>query len=1389
MTTLSRLVIGFWWIAGLVSAIISSQVAIGQTQDAKPNPVAGRFGTGWNAQDGGIYHDAVARWTGPPLTVEAWVKANDAKQEHVIVSNGLQMSGDHWELATRRDSGHLFALFQGIQPATIETECCLTDGRWHYVAMSWNERRVRLFVDDALVANVETRPVDRPVHPGEFALGMRADEKRLTDLILDDVRISGVARDLVAAPELPLTKDEATLQLWNFESSVEDYLARWTPGGETNQRNLPYPQRIAEFEYEDEPDWVDGRWQETDFGPFLSHSFLLPGHEMGAKLTAIRLPHQTTAIFDSRACTVTALVVDSEIRINPSRFGLLQKPSINGHVIAHLPARKSWMRAASDGGWKPLANDELDYRGLRLSGDTVVLDYTVANSIAEEFNASVEWSERTAVVRRLKLAPTTEPLLLTLTESQKTEPQEKSDRWVTVGKDGAGQSWYLGQSSTGNVALAVRESDVGVVIQPSNETTICEIVTTGLESGDSEEQLERVLAAAVPSWTDLNNSNPPRWGDPLVTRGKRAEDDGRSAYLLDELTIPFDNPFHALFFISAIDFFPNGDAAICTAHGDVWLVTGIDASLESIRWQRFATGLYQPLGIKIVDGKILVLGRDQLTQLDDVNGDGEADLYGSICHDLSTQGQDHAYAMRLESDSQGNLYFLKSSEGPPHGCSLLKLPKGSKRLEVVASGFRHPYGLGIGPHDEITVADNEGNWIPSSKIDLIQPGGFYGYFEHGNANAKDLRPLRPLCFIPKFIDNSCGGQPWVTSDRWGGYHVGEMMHLSWGRCTLHAVLRQQVGDVWQAATVKFPNIVFRSGSGAAKFHPLDGQLYVVGLDGWQTGAVQDGCLQRVRYSGRPVAMPDAFSVFANGIRIRYASELDATTHPEPRDFEVQHWNYLWSETYGSFHYRPSQPDAIGHDRLEVARVIRLDARTVFLEIAGLEPVDQIQVSARVRMADGQFAEHELVGTINALPAPLSVESQSRADDPLAREQLIAWCIVPFDAAKRNPRQRAEMLNQLGIKRLAYDWRDEHIASWDEEVKELRAQGIELAAFWAPVGSAEPLSEKHWPLIWELIDRHQLKMQLWVMLDERLLAAGDENAKIDKAVGILQPLASEAAKRGCQIGLYNHGGWFGTPDNLARVAAKLRGAGLGNVGIVFNFHHAHDYIDSFDRSVAAMKDFLICVNLNGMRAGGPKILPIGAGESEANMIAELRQVGFTGPFGILGHREELDARDSLQQNLDGLERLSREPAKQVVENPHPREVQVTKDEQRVLELVNNAREASGIARLTMNEKLMQAARGHAENMAKQNSFEHTLDGQDFWRRIEDQGYVPQAAAENIGQGARTPEKAVEMWLNSPGHHANMLDPAYRELGVGIATSSGGEKFWVQVFASPMPIIER
>ncbi len=1220
-----------------VFLILSLAAHVSRAQSPAPaREVAGKFGRGWNAAEAAFFEPADKRLGRSPLTIEMWIKATPDDQEHVFISNGLQTSGDHWEIGARRETGNLFCQFAADRRTEFDTNVSVTDGQWHYVAASWDHETVSLFLDNRSVLEAAVQASGAPIQAAGLCLGTRVDEKRLTSLVIDEVRITDRKRDLVAAPELPLTKDTGTLRLWNFEETREDYLARWTPGGETNQRHLPYPHRIAEFEFEGEEDWADGRWQETNKGPFVSHSFLVDKHEMGAKLTAVFLPQNTTLVFDSRACAFTAALHDSKMVVSPARAGLLSKPRIEGAVAWHVSPRKPWMRLQETDRWVPLDQEQLNYQRLYLHNSDMVFEYQVAETMITDYATTRQINNLNTVLRCLECSSLAEPLLLTVAEGIEGINIHSGQR-LTGQKNGIASTWSLGKKTASSVTLAARGNDIVLEFQPNPNSFNIELAIA-CATGDqiSQDSIDTSFRALPPPDV-LRQPGDRRWGPPLETVGTLAVDDGKSAYLLDELTIPFENPFRSLFFISGVDFFPNGDAAVCTAHGEVWKVTGIDAGLKKLSWQRFATGLYQPLGLKILNDEIIVICRDQLNRLIDSNGDGEADVYQSLCHDLVTQGGDHAYAMRLEADRAGNLYFLKSSEGPPHGCSLLRWNHQTESLEVVASGFRHPYGLGMGPNDEITVADNEGNYVPSSKIDLIEPGGFYGYLENIAEPPANVQPNRPLCFIPKFIDNSCGGQMWVPDDqRWGHYQAGQMLHLSWGRCTLHAVLRQLVGETWQAATVRFPELVFRSGSGTAKFNPLDGQLYVVGLDGWQTGAVQDGCFSRVRHTGRTAVMPESFEVFPNGIRVKYSVPLDPKKNLDSSQFAVEQWNYLWSSTYGSFHYQPSSPATVGHDRLKIRQVVLLDDRTLFLQIDKLLPVDQLQLTATLVTSLGQQVTHELLGTINALPQPFELPVIEReVTDLFAADNLVAWCIVPFDAKKRGPVARAAMLRELGFQRIAYDWRDEHIATWDAEVIALREQKIELTAFWAPVNTAQPLNEPHWKKILELIDRHDLKMQLWVMLNEALFIELTLEQRVSSIVEQLAPVAEQLATRGCQLGIYNHGGWSGEPANMVAIAQALRDRGHANTGLVYNLHHGHDMLPALPENLSRMRPYLLCLNINGMRLDGPKILPIGDGTNDAEILDQIVRSGYQGPIGILDHREELDAAESLQQNLTGL----------------------------------------------------------------------------------------------------------------------------------------------------------
>jgi sugar phosphate isomerase/epimerase len=256
-------------------------------------------------------------------------------------------------------------------------------------------------------------------------------------------------------------------------------------------------------------------------------------------------------------------------------------------------------------------------------------------------------------------------------------------------------------------------------------------------------------------------------------------------------------------------------------------------------------------------------------------------------------------------------------------------------------------------------------------------------------------------------------------------------------------------------------------------------------------------------------------------------------------------------------------------------------------------------------------------------------------DLFAQENLVAWCIVPFDAKKRGPEERAEMLERLAIRRLAYDYRQEHIPTFDAEMEALKKHGIELTAWWFP-GSLNAEARN----ILDVIARHKVQPQLWISGGGEAAKSPEEQAqRVQKEADRIRPIAEAAAKLGLRVGLYNHGGWFGEPENQLAIIAQLN---LPNVGIVYNFHHGHEHVARFPELWQKMRGNLIAVNLNGMipvdAPGHKKILPLGAGTDELAMLRAIRDSGWHGPVGILNHRPEMDAEVALRGNLEGLRKL-------------------------------------------------------------------------------------------------------------------------------------------------------
>ncbi|MCS7045432.1 MAG: plastocyanin/azurin family copper-binding protein [Gemmataceae bacterium] len=484
----------------------------------------------------------------------------------------------------------------------------------------------------------------------------------------------------------------------------------------------------------------------------------------------------------------------------------------------------------------------------------------------------------------------------------------------------------------------------------------------------------------------LTRGGPPQWPQVLTTRGTRGSG---GPYVVDSLTPPFDNPWKALLFFGDHDFAADGTAYLCTMQGDVWRVEGIDDGLANLRWRRIAAGLHQALGLVVAEGQVYVLGRDQITRLHDLNGDGETDFYECFSNAYLTSTAGHDFICGLQRDAAGNFYTASGNQG------LVRISADGQRADVLATGFRNPDGLGILPDGSLTVPCSEGEWTPASMICLVKPRpsavpprdpwrapgnrplqpqdergdsrGFaagaiphFGYLGPKNNQPPDL----PLVYLPRGLDNSSGGQVYVNSQRWGPLH-GQLIHTSYGQGSHFLILRDEVDGQPQGAVVPLVG-EFLSGAHRARFNPKDGQLYVSGMAGWGTYTDADGCFHRVRYTGGPVQLPIAWRAHEDGVRVTFTQPLRRELAEQVGQQFAQAWNYRYSSSYGSPEFSPSHPGVKGHDPVRIASAhVAADGKTLFLEIPDLQPVNQLHL--RLRVDDGPA--HDLIATVHKLAPP------------------------------------------------------------------------------------------------------------------------------------------------------------------------------------------------------------------------------------------------------------------------------------------------------------------------------------------------------------------------------------------------------------------------------------
>jgi hypothetical protein len=665
--------------------------------------------------------------------------------------------------------------------------------------------------------------------------------------------------------------------------------------------------------------------QTMDYGPFLFYTVVVSKDNVANKGLVVRLSDDVCMLYDSELLRVAGAWTGGFLDLTKTNIGQLkgdENPPPKGTVAFATPMVLGWSKTAAFADPRDLKRGPLPpaagaYKGVYIHNKRVIVAYEVfGNEVLES-----PGYEDGHFVRVIQILKSETPLQV-----------------LTAG-------------------------DASVTLPPASKPTSHKIVYDGATAK---------LEACSEDLSALTHGGDARYTQTVTTMGEEGKSEG--PFAIDTLTLPDDNAWGAWMRTSALDFFSDGRLAVATMNGDVWVVDGIGESLQSLTWKRYASGLYEPLGVKVVDDQVYVTCRDRIVRLKDLNNDNEADFYENFHSDSFTFDSYHDFVFDLQTDPEGNFYYVKG--GNQVGWDLtdhsvvIKVSKDGKKKEYVARGFRAPNGLGVGPHGELTVGDNQGHWTPASKINWIKKDGFYGF--RGDPRRKNPNHLTqtpdkmdpPLLWIPYALDNSSAAQVWIPKSSWGPLG-GHMLHLSYGRGALYYVMTQDVGGTMQGAIIKYP-LAFGSGMQRGAFNPKDGQLYLCGMKGWQTSGNRDGAVQRVRYTGKPLNQPLEFAATPGKITITFTDPIDPSS-VDADAFAVEQWQYLWSSTYGSKDYTISDPKKIGRDPVTVkAATLSPDKKTLTLDIPELKPVMQMGIKAKLKTAAGAPLPVEIYNTINKL---------------------------------------------------------------------------------------------------------------------------------------------------------------------------------------------------------------------------------------------------------------------------------------------------------------------------------------------------------------------------------------------------------------------------------------
>lgn len=589
----------------------------------------------------------------------------------------------------------------------------------------------------------------------------------------------------------------------------------------------------------------------------------------------------------------------------------------------------------------PLPEEWGRFKAIRITDQGATLEYLIRDVLVQETFFVSNLQGQSVVERHIEIGPSTQSLSIIL--------GLRSKGGVTLGQ------------SSGTAAASLSEDQSRWVLRIPSHKSPLSLCVSFTETGPAPRVAPRMTSTRTPNL---------RWPQETITAVNRSVDD--SAYVVDDIPLPQDNPWNRNIRPGDIQFLADGTGIMITLDGDVWKVFGLNQPKAPVRWKRFTSGLHEPMSAAIREEQIFVFDRNGIWKILDTDGNGEADRHELFSNAFAQTADMREFPSTIRLAPKGEFIIAKGGQQAStlgkHNGSVLRVSADGRHSTVLGYGFRQP-SIGVNPRTGlVTSSDQEGQYIPSTPLHIVSDNQYYGYLSDELQEREEYpAPIAdPLTWIPHAVNASATSQFWLFDAKMGPLN-DSFVHIGFNRPELFKILLNQRGSRPQAAVVSVTS-AFGFPLLNGSLNPVDGQLYIAGfqINGWGNGLDTLAGFGRVRYTGQQVTLPVEVAPMDQGVLLRFDVALDPSKATDPDSYSLASWHYQRTYRYGSAQYKENGDTGIDWLTPSSAYLSR-DRHSVFIGIPKMKPVMQLRIGWSLKTEEGIPFEENAYTTPYSLP--------------------------------------------------------------------------------------------------------------------------------------------------------------------------------------------------------------------------------------------------------------------------------------------------------------------------------------------------------------------------------------------------------------------------------------